>query len=150
MRMQARKEEAETTFLLFGYVDSNDSHAYKISFPSGESYECTFKTAFEDSNDGDDIDGAIGMDDPRYLEFETLVFDITNTIHSGPHEYDSALCIDYRTFPLTVEDLTAGVQVYPPNRKITQPVSITKASRKHAVKLKTSAAAGTRRVAATG
>jgi len=104
-------EEEHEVGVILSYQDEHPDARYLVKFVDGESYICTYDTAYESENSGE-LD--IEMDDPRYDEFFRVELEIIETLKDGTRRYNEWLGLDYRDFPALIEDADTGAMIYPP------------------------------------
>lgn len=103
-------EEEFQVWRLERYEREHPRSVYIVEFANAERYECEFDAAF-DSDNGGELE--IEDDNPLYDEFHQVVMRITRTVSDGLRPYEQYLCIDYRDWPVVVEDLDTGTLIYP-------------------------------------
>lgn len=113
------KEEETTIWILMSYENEHPHTRYILTYPSGESYLCSFDTAFDDENIEEQEEYGAEVD-----EYDTLLYHIERVIRPGnridPIVFPDGttakrelLAVMYRDMPalVTTED---GEQIYPP------------------------------------
>lgn len=102
-------QEEFQVWVLEDYEEDRPGTTYLVTFSDGESYNCLFDTAYDSDNAGE-LD--IEMDDPLYDEFHQVSMRITKTVQKGLRPYNEWLNLDYRDFPVLIEDVDTGKVVY--------------------------------------
>ncbi|MDR1427881.1 MAG: hypothetical protein LBJ08_09040 [Bifidobacteriaceae bacterium] len=102
-------EEENELGALMAYKEAHYGARYLVEFLDGESYICTYATAYESENGGE-LD--IEEDHPLYDEFWEIAMDIEQTVKNGLRRYGDSLALTYRDFPALIKDWDTGAVVF--------------------------------------
>ncbi len=99
--MLYHEEERDTVYPILRAVESYpDGTPFRLTFPEGDCYVCTYFTSYDSEN-------GLELDDPLYDEWYEIFFEIQEVVEPGPNgseEYMSVL-VYYQRVPERIETL---------------------------------------------
>lgn len=99
-------------WVVVGYEDDHPNTRYLVEFADGESYRCTFADTYNSGNWPELDKLGADYDDPRFDEFQDLVFQILEPTVGGTRRYNEYLTVNYRDFPAKITDVDTGTVIY--------------------------------------